>query len=129
MSRRSRAMRSVRTASAIAVLLVTGAATEWSPANAESPPAKGPKEAPQKWAVVKVDLPVSNEIFPSGPGSDVADSQCLICHSAGMVLRQPPLTKEEWRSEIQKMRAAYGALLPADQVDSLSDYLQRIDGR
>jgi hypothetical protein len=55
--------------------------------------------------------------------------QCLICHSAGMVLRQPPLTKEEWRSEVQKMRSAYGALLPADQVDALSEYLKRINGR
>ena len=79
--------------------------------------------------MVSVELPVSSEIFPSGPGADVADSQCLICHSAGMVLRQPPLTKEEWRAEILKMRSAYGALLPVDQVDALSEYLQRINGR
>ena len=46
-----------------------------------------------------------------------------------MVLRQPPLTKEEWRAEILKMRSAYGALLPVDQVDALSEYLQRINGR
>jgi cytochrome c5 len=79
--------------------------------------------------VVRVELPVSNAVFPSGTGADVADSQCLICHSAGMVLRQPPLTREEWRSEIQKMRSAYGAPLPVDQVDALSEYLHRINGR
>jgi cytochrome c5 len=129
MSRRSRAVRSVLAASAVVVLLLASAATGSSPTKAGSSPAEGANEVLQKWAVVRVELPVSNEIFPPGPGADVADSQCLICHSAGMVLRQPPLTREEWRSEIQKMRAAYGALLPADQVDALSEYLQIINGR
>jgi hypothetical protein len=49
--------------------------------------------------------------------------------SRRQLLRQPPLTKEQWRSEILKMRSAYGALLPLDQVDALSEYLQRINGR
>lgn len=106
---------------AVAALLAAGAATGGA--------ATATKQVAPKWKVVSVEFPVSNEIFPSGPGADVADSQCLICHSAGMVLRQPPLTKDEWRSEIQKMRSAYGALLPAEQVDALSEYLQRIDGR
>ncbi len=126
MRRRSRGVGSLLAASAVAALLAASAATGGSPTAGGSPPAK---EAPPKWAVVSVELPVSNEVFPSGPGADVADSQCLICHSAGMVLRQPPLTKDAWRSEIQKMRSAYGALLPAEQVDALSEYLQRIDGR
>jgi hypothetical protein len=124
----SRVAGSALAASAVAVLLMTAAATGWAATKLDSAPATGTQQV-QQWAVVSVELPVSNEIFPRGPGADVADSQCLICHSAGMVLRQPPLTKEEWRSEIQKMRAAYGALLPADQVDALSEYLQRINGR
>jgi mono/diheme cytochrome c family protein len=115
-------------ASGVAVLLAMAAATGWAATKVGSPPATGTKEGHQ-WAVVSVELPVSNEIFPPGPGAEIADSQCLICHSAGMVLRQPPLTKEEWRSEVQKMRSAYGALLPADQVDALSEYLKRINGR
>jgi cytochrome c5 len=128
MSGGSQVADSALAASAVAVLFMMAAATGWATTKVGSPRATGTKEGRQ-WAVVSVELPVSNEIFPPGPGADVADSQCLICHSAGMVLRQPPLTKEEWRSEIQKMRAAYGALLPADQVDALSEYLQRIDGR
>jgi hypothetical protein len=77
--------------------------------------------------VVKVDLPVSNASFPAGVGADVANSQCLICHSAGMVLHQPPLTQNVWVSEINKMRNAFGAPLPADQVESLAKYLQSIN--
>jgi len=45
-----------------------------------------------------------------------------------MVLRQPPLTEDVWRFEINKMRNAYGAPLPADQVDALARYLHSING-
>jgi hypothetical protein len=100
----------------------------WSSARADS--ASGKKEvAPRQWPIVRVELPASDEPFPPGSGVDIASSQCLICHSAGMVLTQPPLKKEEWRAEILKMRSVYGAPIPDDQVDALSEYLKDINGR
>jgi hypothetical protein len=81
-----------------------------------------------RWEAVSVELPVSNEIFPPGAGAASAEGQCLICHSAGMVLRQPPLTKETWKAEIMKMRTAYGATVPLDEVDALAEYLHSING-
>jgi mono/diheme cytochrome c family protein len=83
----------------------------------------------QRWAKVTVDLPVSQTAFPPGNGADIANGQCLICHSAGMVLRQPPLTQDEWTGEINKMRNSFGAPLPADQVEALAKYLRSINGR
>jgi hypothetical protein len=77
---------------------------------------------------VSVELPVSETSFPPGDGADIT-GQCLICHSAGMVLRQPPLTKDEWTAEINKMRNAFGAPLPSGQVEALARYLYRINGR
>jgi mono/diheme cytochrome c family protein len=88
--------------------------------------AKGPI---QKWTKVSVDLPVSQISFPPGNGSVIANAYCLICHSAGMVLRQPPLTQDEWTVEINKMRTAFGAPLPADQVEALAKYLRSINGQ
>ncbi len=88
--------------------------------------AKGPV---QKWVKVSVDLPVSQISFPPGNGSVIANAYCLICHSAGMVLRQPPLTQDEWTGEINKMRNSFGAPLPADQVEALAKYLRSINGR
>ena len=82
-----------------------------------------------KWAKVSVELPVSQVSFPPGNGSVIANAYCLICHSAGMVLRQPPLTQDEWTAEINKMRNAFGAPLPADQVEALAKYLRSIDGQ
>jgi hypothetical protein len=83
----------------------------------------------RQWAIVKVELPANDASFPPGVGADIARSQCLICHSAGMVLTQPPLKKDEWRAEIMKMRSAYGAPIPDDQVEGLSEYLKNINGR
>ncbi|WP_241011457.1 cytochrome c [Burkholderia sp. Ac-20392] len=76
-----------------------------------------------------VTLPVSAERFPPGQGSDIANAQCLICHSTGMVTRQPPLTEKEWATISNKMRLFYGAPLPADQVEALAKYLYSINGR
>jgi hypothetical protein len=53
----------------------------------------------------------------------------MICHSAGMVTRQSPLTYDEWKLEINKMRSAYGAPLPENQVDRLAKYLTTIAGK
>jgi hypothetical protein len=80
------------------------------------------------WAKVAVDLPTSRTMFPAGHGADIASAQCLICHSAGMVLNQPPLTQDEWAGEINKMRNSFGAPLPAEQVEALAKYLRGIQG-
>jgi hypothetical protein len=84
--------------------------------------------AEHRWTKVSVALPSSENRFPPGKGSEIT-GQCLICHSAGMVLRQPPLTLDEWVGEINKMRNAFGAPLPADQVAPLAKYLYAINGR
>jgi hypothetical protein len=67
-----------------------------------------------------VELPVSQTPSPAGEGSVIANAQCLICHSGGMILRQPARTQEQWKENINKMRSSYGPLLPAEQVDALA---------
>lgn len=76
-----------------------------------------------QWAAVTVEMPVSNAVFPAGEGAEAATSYCLICHSAGMVLRQPPLAITVWRAEIAKMKSVYGAPIPDDQVEKIASYL------
>jgi len=110
-----------------AIALATGAVwpgTIGSTASAD----EAPRGVVPRWSKVSVALPVSEASFPPGDGVDITP-QCLICHSAGMVLRQPPLTKDEWTAEINKMRNAFGAPLPSGQVEALARYLFRINGR
>jgi mono/diheme cytochrome c family protein len=81
------------------------------------------------FAATNLSFPASAVAFPAAKGADIANANCLICHSAGMVLRQPPLTEGEWRSEISKMKGSFGAPIPADQVDELAQYLASVNGR
>jgi mono/diheme cytochrome c family protein len=118
--------------SAVPVLLgiALAAGLAWPRTVNSEPAAKEAAKGPiQKWTKVSVDLPTSQVSFPPGNGSVIANAYCLICHSAGMVLRQPPLTQDEWSSEINKMRNAFGAPLPADQVEALAKYLRSINGQ
>ena len=118
--------------SAVPVLLgiALAAGLAWPRTVNSEPAAKEAAKGPiQKWTKVSVDLPVSQISFPPGDGSVIANAYCLICHSAGMVLRQPPLTQDEWIVEINKMRSAFGAPLPADQVEALAKYLRSINGQ
>jgi mono/diheme cytochrome c family protein len=85
--------------------------------------------APAHFAAINVDLPPGAVAFPHGDGADIANANCLICHSAGMVLRQPPLTVAEWRTEIEKMKTSFGAPIPSEQIDELAHYLGNINGR
>jgi hypothetical protein len=41
---------------------------------------------------VDLNFPRSYRIFPGGAGADTINNDCLICHSAGMVLTQPSLS-------------------------------------
>jgi cytochrome c5 len=77
---------------------------------------------------VTVELPTGDRMFPSGPGSDVANSNCLACHSAGMVLNQPALSKTQWTAEVNKMISAYKAPVDPKDVGPLVDYLASIRG-
>jgi cytochrome c5 len=77
---------------------------------------------------VSVDLPAGDSMFPDGPGADVANNNCLACHSADMVLNQPAMSKVQWESEVNKMRTAYKAPIDPNDVDTILDYLARIKG-
>jgi hypothetical protein len=72
---------------------------------------------------VAVDIPTSDRMFPGGPGSDAANGYCLVCHSAGMVLTQPHMNRSAWEAEVNKMRTAYKAPIPEEQVQAIVSYL------
>jgi cytochrome c5 len=72
-----------------------------------------------------VDLPFGKASFP-GPGAEAVNSNCLVCHSAGMVLYQPRLSRATWQSEVDKMQSAYKAPITASDVPAIVDYLTRL---
>ena len=78
---------------------------------------------------ISVDLPAGDRMFPKGPNSDAADANCLACHSAGMVLTQPALSRAEWQSEVEKMRSTYKAPVEESDVPAIVDYLVALKDR
>jgi cytochrome c5 len=75
-----------------------------------------------------VTLPDSTAMFPSGPGADVANANCLACHSVGMVMNQPVMAKAAWEAEVNKMRNVYKAPVAESNVAAITDYLASIKG-
>ena len=71
---------------------------------------------------VNVDLPSGDRMFPRS-GAEAANNNCLACHSAGMVLTQPALSKAQWHEEVEKMRHAYKAPIDPKDVDPIVDCL------
>ncbi len=104
-----------------------------TPGLAVTPDAPGPVASSVSAAGVvltstSVVLPISDRTFPAGPGMDVAQNNCTACHSPGMVLNQPRLTRAAWEGEVNKMRAAYKAPVDAADVPAIVAYLDTIKG-
>lgn len=85
------------------------------------------KEAPvsEKLSLtsVSVTLPDDAEEFPAGAHADLVNANCRACHSASMILTQPPLSVEQWQAEVKKMREIYKAPVAEADVPGIVSYL------
>jgi hypothetical protein len=72
----------------------------------------------------KIDLPRGNLKFGGGaPGARAASTYCVMCHSRGMIDNQPPLSREAWKTEVKKMRSAYGCPVSEGLDEELVEFL------
>lgn len=78
---------------------------------------------------VSVTLPEDSEAFPAGAHADLVNANCRSCHSASMVLTQPPLTEEQWQGEVKKMREVYKAPVAEKDVPGIVAYLVGVSDR
>jgi sulfite dehydrogenase len=79
-------------------------------------------------AGLKIELPAETASFKTSPGSDLANGQCLTCHSVDYVVIQPPSPRGYWESCVKKMREKYGAAIPDELVEPLVNYLTQTYG-
>jgi hypothetical protein len=66
--------------------------------------------------------------MPDGPGRAELLSNCMTCHSSRYVAGQPRLSRKTWQTEVEKMKSAYGAPVPPDDVPKIVDYLVATHG-
>ncbi len=72
---------------------------------------------------VGFELPTSDRAFPPGPGTELVANNCQSCHSPGMILTQPPLTRAEWTGEVAKMMHTYKAPVSDEDAAEIVTYL------
>ncbi len=75
---------------------------------------------------VSVSFPNSDSTFPGGAEAAAINNDCLICHSAGMVLDQANLSRAAWQAEVEKMRDAFKAPFAAEDIPAIVDYLTNL---
>lgn len=115
---RSTLLRAAGLPAALLLALGAGGAPAAEPANA-------PTLRPQS-----VRLPAGTARLPGdGSGARAANTYCLMCHSADMVMNQPELTAQAWLAEVNKMKDVFKAPIPPDQVQPIANYLARIKGK
>ena len=72
------------------------------------------------------EAPEETAIYRPGPGVELAEANCLGCHSADYTEMQPRgagFGREFWQAEVTKMIKVYHAPIEAEDVPGLVDYL------
>ena len=70
-----------------------------------------------------ISLPPDPFSFQPGKGQEVANTYCVICHSADYIYMQPGHSKGKWAALIHKMQQVFGCPIPQDQIPALAAYL------
>ena len=76
-----------------------------------------------------ITLPDDDGQYPAGPGADLVNANCAACHSPSMALSQPPLSADQWKAEVTKMREAYHAPIDEKDVPAIVAYLTALPGQ
>lgn len=85
--------------------------------------AAGAASAPKiHWKSERITLPTSDLTF-TGPGGQVLNTYCLMCHSADFLNEQPAVSLATWKVEVSKMKNGFGAPIPEDQIDPIAEVL------
>lgn len=96
-----------------------------------APEAKAPLQVAAAGTILRsvdVTLPSSDRMFPGGPSAEAINNNCVACHSAGMVLNQPSLSRADWQGEVNKMRHVYMAPVQDADAAAIVDYLAKTKG-
>ena len=77
---------------------------------------------------LKITLPPETGVLKPGPGIELVQAHCMMCHSVEYISTQPPMPRAFWEASVKKMREKYGAPAADDVVPKLVEYLAAIYG-
>jgi sulfite dehydrogenase (cytochrome) subunit B len=64
-----------------------------------------------------------------GPGSEVAQRQCQLCHSTDYIVTQPHGDAKQWQGVVTKMMKVYGAPVTDAEAKTIVEYLSTAYGK
>ncbi|MEX2490183.1 MAG: c-type cytochrome [Nitrospirales bacterium] len=70
-----------------------------------------------------ITFPTDPFSFQTGTGQEIANTYCVICHSADYIYTQPTHSTTTWTEIIKKMKLAFGCPIPDDTIALLAEYL------
>jgi len=70
------------------------------------------------------NLPQAEWVLAEGEDQGLVQSYCTACHSLAPIVTHSGFTKEDWDSEVTKMREQYGAPIDDATADRIITYLQ-----
>ena len=119
------------TIAAVGILLAIATQAGWVGQSALAAPPTMPAQSVVEGggvtlSSVHVNLPPSDITFPGGAKADAINNNCLICHSAGMVLDQASLARAAWQVEVDKMHNDFKAPFAAGDVPAMLDYVANL---
>jgi len=62
-------------------------------------------------------------VLAPGDGSREVDVYCNTCHSPMYITMHPPLSADAWAAEVTKMRKTFGADIPDEVAQKVTQYL------
>jgi sulfite dehydrogenase (cytochrome) subunit B len=80
-------------------------------------------QAQQKDGIKSIELPVMVFDLADGPNRDKAAGFCAICHGVEYIPMQPKMSRAQWTATVTKMVKAFGAPIPQEDADKISEYL------
>ena len=72
---------------------------------------------------ITITLPPETAALKPGVGADLAQANCLTCHSAEYISSQPKMPRKFWEAEVKKMKEKFAAPLADENLAALADYL------
>ncbi len=116
----------------VVVALIASAVTYFGTRDAPTSPAAATSAyspATVKGTVRSIVLPQSDVGLPAGPHQKEFVVACTTCHSARLVLNQPPFPRAKWGEIVKKMVKVYGAPIVVEEEGPLVEYLVVIRGK
>jgi len=77
---------------------------------------------------VAITLPPEHGTLKPGPGMEVTQKACQMCHSVDYITIQPRGGEAQWRGVVTKMVKVFGAPIGSEDADAIVEYLSRAYG-